>query len=201
MRIMPRALCRVSELKKDYGWIEHESVYLVCEDSPQCVPGLWRLSTTCFFSFALHLVLFLLSWILLYIDFLGFTFSMSPTIGCIQHSTAQNTYVVEDQPRCPLRPPLSRSALFFPALDLHRQCTWRMSFWVCTWVQTVSAVQIDIPDCDRHIRTYTFAGLRSLQVQALSHIDPLNSASNYFKAAVYKGESKTKKHKFMINIH
>ena len=65
----------------------------------------------------------------------------------------------------------------------------------------MSAVQIDIPDCDRHIRTYTFAGLRSLQVQALSHIDPLNSASNYFKAAVYKGESKTKKHKFMINIH
>ena len=75
----------MSELKKDYGWIEHESVYLACEDSPQCA------------FFGLYLVLFLSSWLLLYIDFVVFIFSMLPTVGCIQHSTPQNTYVAEDQ--------------------------------------------------------------------------------------------------------
>ena len=42
----------------------------------------------------------------------AFTFSMSPTVSCVQHSTPQNTYFAEDQPRCPLHPPLPRSAVF-----------------------------------------------------------------------------------------
>ena len=62
-------------------------------------------------TFALYLVLFLPSWHLLYIDFVAFSFSVSPTVGCVQHSTPQNTYVAEDQSRCPRRPPLSRSAV------------------------------------------------------------------------------------------
>ena len=61
--------------------------------------------------FGLYLVLFLPSWLLLYIDFVAFTFSMSPTVGCIQHSTPQNTHFAEDQQHCPPRPPLSRSAV------------------------------------------------------------------------------------------
>ena len=36
------AMC-MSELKKDYSWIEHESVYLPWEDSPQCA-FFWALS-------------------------------------------------------------------------------------------------------------------------------------------------------------
>ena len=60
-------------------------------------------------SFALSLVLFFASWLLLYIDFV--TFSVSPTVGYVQHSIPQNMYVAEDQLRCPPRPPLSRSAV------------------------------------------------------------------------------------------
>ena len=44
-------------------------------------------------SFALPLVLFLPSWLLLYIDFGAVSFSVSPTVGCIQYSTLQNAYV------------------------------------------------------------------------------------------------------------
>ena len=43
-------------------------------------------------SFARYLVLFLPSWLLLYIDFVAFSFSVSPNIGCVQDST-RNTYV------------------------------------------------------------------------------------------------------------
>ena len=45
------------------------------------------------FSFALSLVLFLptcWSWLVLYIDFVAFSFSVSPTVGYVQHSTLQN---------------------------------------------------------------------------------------------------------------
>ena len=36
---------------------------------------------------------------------------MPQTVGCVLHSTPQNVYVAEDQPRCPTRLPLSRSAV------------------------------------------------------------------------------------------
>ena len=49
------------------------------------------------FSFALYLVLFLSSWLLLYIDSVAFSFSVLPTVGCVQYSSLQNTYVVEGQ--------------------------------------------------------------------------------------------------------
>ena len=88
--------------------------------------------------FALSLVL-LPFWLLLYIDFVAFSFSVLPTVGCVQHSTPQNMYVAEDQLRCPPHPPLSRSVVLpYPwqySTDLRRQCTWRMSSWACTWVQ------------------------------------------------------------------
>ena len=76
----------------------------------KCISGLWWLHNVLFY-FALYLFLFLPSWLLLYIDFIAFSFSVSPTIGCIQHSTPQNMYVAEKQPQCPPRPPLSRSAI------------------------------------------------------------------------------------------
>ena len=61
-------------------------------------------------SFAISLVLFcpLGFSFFLYIDFAAFSFSMSPTVRCIQHSTPQNTYIAKDKPRCPSR---SRSAI------------------------------------------------------------------------------------------
>ena len=88
-------------------------------------------------SFALSLVL-LPFWLLLYIDFVAFSFSVSPTVSCVQHSTPQNTYVVEDQLRCPPRTQLSRSVVPYPrqcSTDLRHQCTRRMSSWACMWVQ------------------------------------------------------------------
>ena len=60
------------------------------------------------FSFALSLVLFLPSWLLLYIDLvLCFLFLSVANVGCFQHSTPQNMYVAEDQ------------APFFRVLTLH----------------------------------------------------------------------------------
>ena len=74
------------------------------------------------FSFALYLVFLLPSWLLLYIDIVAFSFSVSPTVGCVQHSTPQNMYVAEDQPRCPPHPPLSKSAVLpcpWPPSSVH----------------------------------------------------------------------------------
>ena len=48
------------------------------------------------FSLAFSLVLFLPSWLLLYIDFVAFSFSMLPTVGGVQHSTPQNKYVAAE---------------------------------------------------------------------------------------------------------
>ena len=77
----------------------------------KCTSGLCRLSTMCFFL--LHFIWFssCLLGFFLYIDVITFSFSVSPTVGCVQHSTPQNMYVVEDQPCCPPRSPLSRSAV------------------------------------------------------------------------------------------
>ena len=69
-------------------------------------------------SFELSLVLFLPSQLLLYIDFVAFSFSMPPIVGYVQYLTPQNTYVAEDQPRCPTLPRLSRSAVFPCPLSL-----------------------------------------------------------------------------------
>ena len=146
----------------------------------KCISGLWRLSTMCtwlvktlhnmFFFFCtsscsfLAFLTFFVHW-LPWFHFLNVAnHRLHSALNCTKH----------------IRVLHCQEAPFFPALNLHRQCTWRMSFWACTWVQTVSAVQIDICDHDRHIRMYTFAGLRSLQAQAISRIDPLNSVSNYF---------------------
>ena len=77
---------------------EH-NLYLACEDS------------TCFLL--LHSFLFSscpLSFYCTWTSLLS-SFSMPPTVGCVQHSTPHNTYVAEDQLRCPTHPPLSRSAV------------------------------------------------------------------------------------------
>ena len=85
------------------------------------------LSTT----FALSLVLFLPCWL------------------------PQNTYIAEDQSRCPLHSPLSRSAVLpcsRPPSSVHVLTHEFLSVHVsankCKWVQ------MDIPERDRHIRTY-----------------------------------------------
>ena len=70
---------------------EH-NLYLAYEDSHNVLS-----------SFAFSLVLFAST----VIDFVAFSVSMPPTVGCVPYSTPQNTFVVEDQPR----PPLSRSAV------------------------------------------------------------------------------------------
>ena len=78
---------------------EH-NLYLACEDSPQRAFFFWT------FSCSLLALSFYCT-----IDFIAFSFSMPPTVGYVQCSTPQNTYVAEDQPRCPTLPRLSRSAI------------------------------------------------------------------------------------------
>ena len=107
------------------------------------------------FSFALSLVLVLPSYLLLYLDFIAFSFSMPQTVGCVQYSAPQNAYVAEDQPRCPTGPPLSRSAVLPCESSIARlsiryspvqcQCTWRIS--------SVTWAQINVPERVRHVRT------------------------------------------------
>ena len=99
MRIMPRAVpCE---------WAQEG---LRLNRTRKCISGLCRLHDV-LFPFALYLILFLPSWLSLYIDIIAFSFSVSPTVGCVQHSTPQNMYVAEDQACCPPRPPLSRSTV------------------------------------------------------------------------------------------
>ena len=129
---------QVSELKKDYGWIERKSehnLYLTCEDSPQL--------------FSLHFLSFSSCPLGFFCTLTSFTFSFSvlPTFSCIQHSTPQNTYVAENQPRCPPRPPRP------PLSSFPRPCSLVHEF-LSVHVSTNECKQIDIPERDRHVRTY-----------------------------------------------
>ena len=83
VRVSSRRTTAESNMKV-YIWLVKtlHNMHLACEVSPQHV-----------FSFALNLVLFLPFWLRLYIDFLAFSFSVSPTVGSIQHSTPQNMYM------------------------------------------------------------------------------------------------------------
>ena len=111
MRMMPRAALSQCALRMWVGHVELRFQKLVRareqlrlnRASKVSIIYTWLVKTlhNVFSSFALFLVLFLPSQLLLYIDFVTFSFSMSPTVGCIQYSTPQNTYVAEDQPRCP----------------------------------------------------------------------------------------------------
>ena len=91
------------------------NVYLACEDSTMCFFLHFNWISSCLFGCFVY-------WLCC------FPFSMSPTVGCIQHSTPQNTYVAEDQPCCPLRPPLSRTSIVpCPSLGIlavSAQDTW-----------------------------------------------------------------------------
>ena len=73
-------------------------------------------------SFALSLVLFLPSWLLSYIDFIAFLFSVSPTVGCVQHSTSQNMYVVEGPAALPVLH--CQEVPFFPIFDRPPSLVW-----------------------------------------------------------------------------
>ena len=133
-----------------------KSVYLVCEDSPQRVPGLWRLSTTCFFSFALYLVLFLPSFVhwLRCFHFLKFNRRLCSALNSAKHV------------RC------GGSSTSFVSRACHStidgQCTWRMSFWACMW---------DIPGVtDAYVHTYVRTYARAYPC-TIARIDP------YFKAS------------------
>ena len=152
------------ELKNDYGGIEHEKwAYWF-------IPGLWKLSTGCFLLS--HFLLFSscpLSFYCTLINFIAFSFSMPQTVSCAQYSAPQNQYVAEDQPRCPTRPPLSRSAVLPcpPSLGLASlcQCTWRMFRDVFRDVCSVTWAQIDIPERDRHVRTYVRTSRTVLRIR------------------------------------
>ena len=103
------------------------------------------------------------SWLLLYIDFVAFSFSVSPTIGCIQHLTP-HMYVAEDQPRCPPRPPLSRSTVFScprPPSSVH------VTHEFLSVHMNANECEIDIPERDRYARTYVHCENRSL-IQSLA---------------------------------
>ena len=80
---------------------EH-NLYLACED--------------CTTRFALSLVLFLPSWLLLYIDFVAFSFSVSPTVGCVPLDTAKHG--TSRRTRRAVLPALHcQEAPFFPVLN------------------------------------------------------------------------------------
>ena len=119
MRIMPRVAPCQCALRMWVGHVELRCQKLVRAQeqlrlnrtSKVSIIYTWLVKTlhSMLSSSALSLVLFLPSQLLLYIDFV--TFSIPPTVGCVQYSTPQNTYVAEHQPRCPTRPRLSRSAV------------------------------------------------------------------------------------------
>ena len=79
--------------------------------------------------------------LLLYIEFVAFSFSMPPTVSCIQYSTPQNMYLAEDQPHCPTHPPLSKSAvlpcppfitrlgMWYSPVSVHMSTNWHSWAW------------------------------------------------------------------------
>ena len=96
MRIMPRtAPCQCAFRMR----VVH--VKLRCQKLVRARERLWlnRASKVSIIYTWLVKTLFLPSQLLLYIDFV--TFSMPPTVSCVQYSTPQNTYIAEHQPRCP----------------------------------------------------------------------------------------------------
>ena len=132
------------------------------------IPGLWRLSNTCFL---------LLNSFLFSSCSLGFYGRLTPllsslseslAVGCVQHLflhlTLPNTYIAKAQPHCPPRPPSPRNVP--PQL-----CPCEMYVWVMpdSWAWA----QIDIPKhdrkskCDRHVCTY----IRTSQEQ-IPHSEP-----------------------------
>ena len=104
----------------------------------KCTSGLCRLSMMCFFL--LHFIWF--SSCLLGFFFCTLT-SLLSLSQCRQLSAVfsiqlRKTCTLWRISRAVLRVLHYQEAPSFPVLDLHRQCTWCMSFWACTWVRTVS---------------------------------------------------------------
>ena len=108
-------------LRLNRTWSEH-NLYLACEDSPQ------RAFFFCTFSCSrLALLAPTVPWLL---------FLNAPNRQLRSVLDSANAYVAEDQPLCPTRPPLSRSAVLPcpPSLvarlgirhsSVLCQCTWR----------------------------------------------------------------------------
>ena len=141
------APCWVSSRTTTVGWnIEVSIIFL---------PGLWRLSTTCFYL--LYFVVLFLPWL--------HCFSLAQ---CRQQSAAfsiqlgKTRTLRDDQLHCPPCPPLSRSAVL-PSLSLTSIVGVHGAWvsWVCIWVQ------IDIPVHDRHVRTQVHCKNRSF-IQSLA---------------------------------
>ena len=95
---------------------------------------------------------------------------MPQTVGCVLYSTPQNAYVVEDQPRCPTRPPLSRSAVLPCPPSLAARLGIPVPYRVSTrdvWVPW--RVQIDI-HCENRSLIQSLALMRSaMKVNISSH--------------------------------
>ena len=136
MRIMPRAApCE---------WAQEE---LWLNQTWKCISGLWRLSTTCTWlvktlhnvylacedsPFALCLVLFLSSWLLLYVDFVCSFLFLSVTNRRLRSVLDSAKHV-----RCGETAAVHVTHEF---LSVH--------------VSASSKCKFDIPERDRHVRTY-----------------------------------------------
>ena len=103
------------------------------------------------FSFALSLVLVFPSWLLLYSDFIAFTFSVSPTSAVFStqlHKTHRTLWRTSCTVLCILH--CQKCYSYLPSTSIISAC----DAWVSERARKCKWVQIDIRDCDRHIHTY-----------------------------------------------
>ena len=116
------AMC-MSELKKDYGWIEHESVYLPWEDSPQCA-FFWALSGS-----LLALLASFVHWLCCFHFLNVANRRLRSALNSAKHVRYRRPVALSSASSIVKK----RRSSLGPVLDLYRQCTWRMSFWACIW--------------------------------------------------------------------
>ena len=83
---------------------------------------------------------------------------MPPTVGSVQYSTPLYTYVAEDQLRCPTLLQLSKSAVLPCPLSPYKRIWYPRELVHVThkfvYVHMSVNWQFDIPERDRHVRTY-----------------------------------------------
>ena len=118
MRMMPHAVpCEWAQ--EGLHWIEHESVYLACEDSPQRAFSFAGFLPALMASFVHWLCCFLIS-----VANHRLRSALNSAKICTLWRTSHIVFLILHCQEAP----------FFPVLDLHRQCTIDMSYiYECTW--------------------------------------------------------------------
>ena len=148
-----------SELKNDYGWIEH-NLYLACGDSPQ------RAFFFCTFS---HSLLALLA---SFVDWLCSLLSLSQCHQPLAAFSTQlrKTRTLQMASSAVLRILHCQEAPFFFVLHRHlnRQCMWCMSSWAYVHVSANECKLTFLSITDTYVRTY----IRMHVHMYIARIDP-----------------------------